>query len=206
MMPQPYGTYLLLAVTVAISWAAFNNPRLLDRLLLWPPALSRKHQYDRLVTHGFVHADGMHLLFNMVTLFFFGRVMEPVFASMIGTVGYVAFYLSAIVVAMLPSWLKHRNDAGYRSLGASGAVSAVLFSFILFGPWELIYVFFIPMPTIVYAVLYVGYSIWMDHQGGDNVNHSAHLWGGAYGILFTLAMEPRVAVLFVERLTNPSFF
>ena len=204
-MPIPYATYLLLAVTIGVSWLAFNNRELLQRLLLWPPAIDRKRQYERLVTHGFVHADGMHLLFNMVTLFFFGRAIEPVFTERITSAGFLAFYLSAIVVAIVPSWLQHRHDADYRSLGASGAVSAVLFSFILFAPWTLIYVFFIPMPAIVYAVLYVAWSIWMDHKGRDNINHSAHLWGAAYGVLFTVAMKPDVVRVFVDQLLNPSF-
>lgn len=199
------GTLLLLGVTVLVSWQAFGNRSLMDRLLLWPPAIQRHRQYDRLVTYGFVHADGMHLAFNMITLFFFGRAIEPVFAARIGVVGFVAFYVSALVVSILPTYLKHRRDAGYRSLGASGAVSAVLFSYVLFAPWQWIYVFFIPVPAVVYAVLYVGYSIWMDQRGRDNVNHSAHLWGAAYGVLFTVALEPRVGAEFVQRLMSPSF-
>lgn len=146
-----------------------------------------------------------HLLFNMITLFFFGRAIEQTFVERIGFIGYVAFYLSAIVVAILPTYLKHRHDARYRSLGASGAVSAVLFSYILFAPWNLIFVFFLPVPAILYAVAYIGYSIWMDRRGNDNVNHSAHLWGAAYGVLFTVAMEPRVGAQFVQQLLQPSF-
>lgn len=199
------ATLLLIGLTVLVSWQAFNNRALMDRLILWPPAIQRRHQYDRLVTHGFIHADGTHLLFNMITLYFFGRVVEPVFAARIGVPGFVLFYLSAIVVAILPTYLRHRNDPGYRSLGASGAVSAVLFSYILFAPWSLIFVFFVPLPAIVYAVAYVGYSIWMDRRGRDNVNHSAHLWGAAYGVLFTVLMEPRVSAHFVQQLLNPSF-
>ena len=179
-------TLVLVGVTVAVSWMAFNNPRLLDRLLLWPPAIDRRHQYDRLVTHGFVHADWMHLLFNMITLFFFGRATEAFFASYIGSFGFVLFYLSAIVVAILPTYLRHRHDPRYRSLGASGAVSAVLFAYILLAPWDLILVFFLPVPAILYAVFYVVYSIRMDRQGTDNVNHSAHLWGAGYGVLFKI--------------------
>ena len=198
-------TLILIAVTVLVTWLAFNNPRLLDRLILWPPAIDRNHQYDRLLTHGFIHADWQHLLFNMITLFFFGRFAEQVISSMIGPVGFVLFYLSAIVIAILPTYLRHRHDVQYRSLGASGAVSAVLFAFILVQPWSLIFVFFLPVPAIVYAVLYIGYSIWMDRQGTDNVNHSAHLWGAGYGVLFTLMMEPRAAGAFVERLLHPSF-
>ena len=203
-LPFPL-TWLLIGLTVLVSWQAFEKPRLLDRLLLWPPAIDRSKQYDRLVTHGFVHADWQHLLFNMITLYFFGRHVESLFVPYIGQVGFALFYLSAIVVAILPTYLRHRHDPRYRSLGASGAVSAVLFAFILVQPWSLIFVFFLPVPAIVYAVLYVGYSIWMDKHGMDNVNHSAHLWGAGYGVLFTVMMEPRVAGFFMDRLLHPSF-
>lgn len=197
------ATLAILAVTVLVSWRAFGDRRLLDRLLLWPPAIDRQRQYERLITHGFVHADWQHLLFNMITLYFFGRHVERMFAPYIGAAGFVLFYLSAILVAILPTWLRHRHDPGYRSLGASGAVSAVLFAFILVQPWALIFVFFIPVPAIVYAVLYIGYSIWMDRRGGDGVNHSAHLWGAGYGVLFTVIMEPRVVETFAARLLSP---
>ena len=198
-------TLILIAVTVLVTWLAFNNPRLLDRLILWPPAIDRKHQYDRLLTHGFIHADWQHLLFNMITLFFFGRFAEQVISSMIGPVGFVLFYLSAIVIAILPTYLRHRHDVQYRSLGASGAVSAVLFAYSRVAPWSLIFVFFLPVPAILYGVFYVGYSFWMDRQGGDNTNHNAHLSGAIYGVLFMLLMEPRIAGLFLERLASPSF-
>ncbi len=198
-------TVAIIAVTVLVSWLAFNNPRLAERLVLWPPAIDRQHQYDRLVTHGFIHADFQHLLFNMITLYFFGRAVEGWFVPYIGQLGFVLFYLSAILVAILPTYLRHRHDSRYRSLGASGAVSAVLFTFILVQPWSLIIVFVIPVPAIVYGVLYVGYSIWMDRHGHDNVNHSAHLWGAGYGILFTLMMEPRVGPAFLAKLLQPSF-
>ncbi|KGO99455.1 rhomboid family intramembrane serine protease [Novilysobacter defluvii] len=198
-------TLVLIAITVLVSWQAWQRPRLLDRLMLWPPAIDRQRQYDRLVTHGFVHADWQHLLFNMITLFFFGRFAEQLVTQMIGPVGFVLFYLSAIVIAILPSYLRHRHDARYRSLGASGAVSAVLFAFILFNPWGLIFVFFLPVPAILYGVFYVGYSFWMDRQGTDNVNHSAHLSGAIYGVLFMLLMEPRIAGHFLSALMNPSF-
>ncbi|HJR73647.1 MAG TPA: rhomboid family intramembrane serine protease [Luteimonas sp.] len=200
-------TTVIVAVTVVVSWLAFNNPRLVDRLILWPPAIDRGKQYDRLVTHGFIHADWMHLLFNMVTLWSFGATMERFYTQYIGALGYVAFYLSAIVVAILPTYMRHRHDAGYRSLGASGAVSAVLFAFILLDPWSGIYLFLIPIPipAFLFAALYVGYSIWMDKRGGDNVNHSAHLYGAAYGVMFTLIMEPRAAAHFVQKLASPSF-
>ncbi|HVI27015.1 MAG TPA: rhomboid family intramembrane serine protease [Xanthomonadaceae bacterium] len=198
-------TVLLILATVVVSWLAFDRPRLMDRLLLWPPAIARRHEYDRLITHGFVHADLQHLLFNMITLYFFGRLVEGVFVRYIGHLGFLAFYLSALVVAILPTWLRHRHDPNYRSLGASGAVSAVLFAFILMQPWALIFVFFLPVPAVLYAAFYIGYSIWSQRQGTDNVNHSAHLWGAGYGVLFALMVEPRLGPAFLARLLNPTF-
>lgn len=197
-------TLIVIAATVLVSWQAFEKPALLERLILWPPAIERKKQYDRLLTHGFVHADWQHLLFNMITLFFFGRAVEPLFAQILGPAGFVLFYLSAVVVAILPTYLRHRHDPRYRSLGASGAVSAVLFASILLQPWMLIFIP-IPIPAVLYGIGYVAYSFWMDRNGGDNVNHSAHLSGAIYGVLFMLLMEPRVGAHFLNALMSPSF-
>ena len=195
-------TIVIVAVTVLVSWRAFNDRALLERLILWPPAVERRKQYDRLLGYGFVHADWMHLIFNMITLWSFGTAVERVFSEWITPVGYVLFYLSAIVVSILPTYITHRNDANYRSLGASGGVSAVLFAFILFDPWSTLIIFPIrvPIPAFLFAILYVGYSIWMDRRGRDNVNHSAHLWGAAYGLLFTVLLEPKVLAHFTQTL------
>ena len=198
-------TLLILAITCIVSFAAFSNPKLLERLILWPPAISRQHQYDRLLTSGFIHADFAHLLFNMFTFFSFGAYMERLFTPRIGAIGYAAFYAAGIVVASLPSYLRHQDDANYRSLGASGAVSAVLFAFILIKPWSMILIIAFPVPAIVFAIVYLGYTIYMDRRQADRINHSAHLWGAIYGIVFTIAVEPRVLGQFLERLMHPSF-
>jgi membrane associated rhomboid family serine protease len=194
-------TLLLIAVTVIVSLLAFKTPGLAGRLILWPPAVDRNKQYDRLVTYGFIHADYWHLFFNMFTLFFVGRFMEAQMAVLSGH-GWTfpVFYLSALVVSILPTYLKHQKDPNYRALGASGAVSALLFAFILLHPLQIIWVFVIPMPAIVFAVLYVAYSIWMDKRGGDNIAHGAHLAGAAYGVLFMLLMEPQVLGHFLRQL------
>jgi len=178
---------LLIAITVIVSWMAFKNRALADRLILWPPAVDRNRQYDRLITYGFIHADLSHLAFNMITLFFFGGFIEQVMLQLSG------------------SYLKNQKNPNYLSLGASGAVSAVLFAFILIKPWSIILVLFIPAPAIIYAVFYVGYSIWMDRRGGDRINHSAHLAGAAFGVLFMLAMQPSIFSHFLRELSNPTF-
>ena len=194
-------TLVLIAITAIVSWMAFNNRKLADRLVLWPPAIDRHRQYDRLVTYGFVHADWAHLIFNMVTLYFFGRYIEMAMTQVTGSwLTYPLFYLAALVVSILPSYLKNQKNPNYLSLGASGAVSAVLFAFILLKPWTLLFVMFIPVPAIIYAVFYVGYSLWMDHRGGDRINHSAHLAGAAFGVLFMVAMAPGVLPLFLQQL------
>lgn len=197
---------LLVALTAIVSWVAFNNRKLADRLVLWPPAIDRHRQYDRLLTYGFVHADIGHLAFNMITLFFFGGAIEKVMTARTGSMlTYPLFYLAALAVSILPSYLKNQKNPNYVSLGASGAVSAVLFAFILLSPWTIILVMFIPAPAILYAVFYVGYSIWMDRKGSDNVNHSAHLAGAAFGVMFMLFMEPQVLNTFIEQVMHPRF-
>ncbi len=198
-------TLIIIAITCLVSFSAFNNRPLMDKLILWPPAVVGNGQYHRLITYGLVHADFQHLLFNMITLFFFGRVIEQFYGAFVGGLSFVFFYVSALLVSILPTYLKHKNDRNYRSLGASGAVSAVLFAFILLKPWAVIYLYVIPVPAILYAVAYVAYSIYSERQGGDNINHSAHLWGAAYGVAFTLAIEPRVFGGFLEALTHPRF-
>jgi membrane associated rhomboid family serine protease len=199
------STLAIIAITCVVSFLAFGNGRLLERLILWPPAISRQGQYYRLVSYGLVHASPAHLIFNMITLFFFGRIIEQLYTLFAGPVGFAAFYLGGLVVSILPTYFTNRENPNYRSLGASGAVSAVLFAFILLQPWAMIVVWFLPVPAIVYAVLYVAYSIYMDRSGSDNVNHSAHLWGGAYGIAVTLLLDPRLFSLFLSSLFHPEF-
>ncbi|MCC5857161.1 MAG: rhomboid family intramembrane serine protease [Ectothiorhodospiraceae bacterium] len=192
----------LIATIVVISVVAWQQPRLLDALIYWPPAVARG-EWWRLLSHGFIHADGTHLLFNMVTLYFFGTVMERVLVPHIGVIGFLLFFLGGVLLAMLPTHFRHRRDPRYRSLGASGAVSAVLFAYILLQPWSLLFVFFVPVPAIIFAACYIGYSVWAQRQGTDNINHSAHLWGGAWGVLFMLWLEPGLLPRFFAELLAP---
>lgn len=198
-------TTLIIVITVIVSLMAWQNKTLFNRLIFYPPAVS-SGQWDRFVTHGFIHADSMHLLFNMFTLYFFGRAIEGLYREFVLGYGFVIFYVLAIVAAMIPSYIKNKNNASYLSLGASGGVSAVLFAFILLAPWEMIYLFaIIPIPAILFAVAYVAYSIHANRQGNSNINHMAHLWGGAFGVVATILLHPPILLHFFNALISPQF-
>lgn len=198
-------TTVIIITTICISLAAWQKPALFNRLIFFAPAIKRG-QIDRFVTHGFIHADGWHLFFNMFTLYFFGRVIERLYTDKFGYLGFLAFYLLAIVVASIPDYIKHQNNTQFLSLGASGGVSAVLFVFVLLFPWELIYFFgIIPIPAIVFAILYTAYSLYANKKGGSRINHLAHLTGAAFGILATIIIEPKVILHFLHELLTPRF-
>jgi membrane associated rhomboid family serine protease len=200
-------TLTIVIVTCAITLAGFKNGKVVDELIFWPPAISKKHQYYRFITCGLIHADYMHLIFNMLTLYFFGTVMEAYYQGQLGLQKwyYLALYIGALVVSNIPTYLKHRNDYDYRSLGASGAVSAVLFAFILLRPWQKIIVLVFPVPAIIYGGLFLFYSAYMSRKGGDNVNHDAHFYGALFGVLFTIAVRPEVVQIFWNELIHPRF-
>ncbi len=200
-------TLTIIIITCVITLTGFRNGKVVDELIFWPPAISKKHQYYRFISCGLIHADYMHLIFNMLTLYFFGTFMEAHYQGELGLQKwyYLALYIGALIVSNIPTYLKHRNDYNYRSLGASGAVSAVLFAFILLYPWQRIVVLVFPVPAIVYGVLFLVYSAYMSRKGGDNVNHDAHFYGALFGILFTIAVSPDVAGDFWNKLMHPRF-
>jgi len=200
-------TIAIIAITCLISFNAFSNTKMMDEFIFHPPAVTRNNQWYRFITCGFVHADVMHLAFNMFTLYFFGSSWETVYVNYLGVekYWYLIFYFTALVVSELPSFFKNKNNYNYYSLGASGAVSAIVFSMILLSPWSTLYVFVFPVPAIVYAFLYIGYSIYMGKKGGDNVNHDAHLWGALYGVVFSIALQPSIINIFLSQLMQPKF-
>jgi membrane associated rhomboid family serine protease len=196
----------IIIVTCLVSFLALNNRKLMDALIFWPPAIQMQNQYYRFVTCGLIHADLMHLFFNMFTLYFFGSALETYYMGDLGLQHYyfLLLYVLALIVANIPSYFKHRDDYNYRSLGASGAVSAVLFAYILIKPWDSLYLFgAVPVPAIIYVVLFVGYSVYMSRRGGDNVNHDAHLWGALFGVVFTIIAHPGVVSTFLTELSQP---
>lgn len=198
-------TLIFVIITAIVSYSAFTNDQLFNRFILWPKRMDTPNEYYRLVTSGFIHADWIHLIFNMLVLFMFGRYVESYFESLDKHFLFLILYLGGVIAASLPSFLKHRNDSYYRSLGASGGVAAVLFSFVYFAPWEVIFVWFIPVPAIIAAIGYLIYSAYMSRKGQGAVNHDAHFWGAVYGFLFTLLFDPTHGRIFFEQVTRPSF-
>jgi membrane associated rhomboid family serine protease len=203
----------LIAANVIFSLIGFSNAAMVDKTIMWPYRVTRENQYIRFITSGFLHADYMHLIFNMFTLFFFGRNLELYFSyyGLGGNIAYLALYFLGLIVSDIPSYIKHKDDYNYRSLGASGAVSAVVFATIIFSPWSSIYIYgALKISATVYAGLYILYCVYMGKRSGDNVNHDAHLWGSLFGLAFTLIliayMQPALFTGIIEELKHPSLF
>jgi len=197
-------SFLIMAVTVVISLLAWQKPSWLDNMMMSPYKIDRKKEYWRFITSGFIHADFTHLFFNLFSFYFFGTQLEYIFGIIFPGFGgeiFILFYLLAILVADLPTYFKQRNNPYFNSLGASGAVSAVIFAGIMFFPTEKIYLFgFVGIPGFIYAGLFTWYSIAMDRRGRDYVNHSAHLYGGLFGILFITLTRPSTWVEFFQQI------
>lgn len=206
-------TYILIAFTALISIPAFNNHDWFLKFQFNAYQAVQRKQWYRLLTHGFLHANWMHLIVNMLVLFFFGPRVEQYFKEVLNPalvpwhhLFYLLYYLAAIIIASLTSLFKHKEDPWYNAVGASGAVSAVLFSFIFFNPWELLYFYgIIPVPGIIMGVLYLVYSHYMSRRNTDNVNHDAHISGAIFGFVFPLFINYRLFIYFINRLTEMSF-
>lgn len=186
-------TLVIIGITCLLSINGFSNQKTIDDLIFYPPAISRRRQYYRFLSHGFIHADVFHLAFNMIALYSFGGLLEKLFSHpcLFGDKGRLFFlllYFITLIVASLPDYLRYRDAAYFRSLGASGAVSGVIFAVLVLYPQTPIRFFFIPIdiPGFIFGFLYLGISAYLDRRGGGNINHSAHFWGAAFGIVFTL--------------------
>ena len=197
-------TIILIVITVAVSYAAFKSAKLMDKLQFNASKVYHKHEYHRLITHAFVHANWEHLFVNMIVLFSFGKAIEIYFKSQFGnnhTLYFVLLYFGGILASNIYALIKHRNNYFYNSVGASGAVSSVLFASIFFDPWNMIYFFgILPIPGILFAVLYLVYSYQMSHKQNDNVAHDAHFLGALYGFIFPILLNPLLFEVFLDKL------
>lgn len=186
---------VIFVLTIALSLYVFSNPQWYAKLMLSPYAIHRdKKRVVTIFTSGLIHKDWMHLLFNMMTFYFFGFSLEAMFVQFSGPVGHLLFaglYMLSLVLSDIPTIMQHKNNPGYFSLGASGAICAVLFSFILFQPKATLGLFMIiPIPAYLFAVLFLAYCVWAAKKSADNINHDAHLYGALTGIAITLLMYP----------------
>ena len=185
-------TLIIIISTVIVSFIAFKNQQVMDKLIFYPPAINEMNQYYRFVTCGFIHADVGHLAFNMISFYLFANgLVEPKFMEFFGDYGramLLIMYVLALIVCLLPTYWKNKTNENYKSLGASGAVSAVVFAGLMISPLSQIGFFIIPpiIPGFIFGPLYLVISAYMDKRGGDNINHSAHIWGALFGVAFII--------------------
>lgn len=202
--------YIIILLTVITTARAFKDQALFDKLK-FNAAYIREHKaWYRFFSYGFVHADWFHLGVNMWVLYIFAPVVLANFQVLFGNYANLLFlllYISAIGISTIASFIKHRNNYYYNAIGASGAVSAVLYASILFFPTNGIGLLFIPIyiPAWIFGLLYLGYSVYMNKRSMDNVGHDAHFWGAVYGFIFPLILHPKLLTYFIQTLQNSYF-
>jgi membrane associated rhomboid family serine protease len=195
------ASLFILVTNIGLSLAGlFVAPRIIERCLFRPYEFARGMRRATAITSGFVHADIPHLLFNMVTFFFFGVPLE----RRIGTPAFVLLYAAGLLLSQYGSYRKHRHNPEYATLGASGAISAVLFAYIVYWPTStLALIFFpIPIPAPVFGLIYLGYTIWSARHSRDRINHDAHLGGALTGLVFVALADPEAYVRAWELVTG----
>ncbi|HET6243437.1 MAG TPA: rhomboid family intramembrane serine protease [Bacteroidia bacterium] len=199
-------TLIIIIITALVSIIAFQKHDIMYKYQFNPYFVKNNNEWIRFFSHALLHADWMHLIFNMLVLYFFGSVVESYFDLYFGDKGILYFlllYIGGIIFAVLPTYRKHQNDIYYNSVGASGAVSAVLFSSVLLDPVRDLCLYgVLCFPGIIWALIYLGYSFYMGRRGKDNINHDAHFWGAIFGIVFTIAIRPSFAVEFLDKIAN----
>lgn len=196
-------TIILIIVTAIISIQAFNQASFMQKLIFNPYVIHHNREWYRFLSSGFLHADWIHLLLNVFILFSFGSVVQKYYAYFFGSAGnylFVLLYLSSIIAANASTYYAQKNNPSYNSLGASGAVSAVVFASILFQPTAKIYLYgLIGIPGYLAGIAYLIYSQYSSKNGKDNINHEAHFYGAVYGVVFTLVFKPSVFKFFLNQ-------
>ncbi|MFN4234447.1 MAG: rhomboid family intramembrane serine protease [Bacteroidia bacterium] len=199
-------TFYIIIFTVITSVIAFNKEELFYRFQFNAYQIKYHKQYFRFLTHAFIHADWVHLLMNMFVLFFFGTAVEEYFNILFQEKGFFYFillYVGGILFAALPSYKRHQEHSYYNSVGASGAVSAIVFSSVIFDPVRSICLYgVLCFPGILWAIAYLIYSYYKGKQENDFINHDAHFLGAVFGALFTIALKPTLALYFFSRLMD----
>ncbi len=200
-------TTIIICACIVFSLIAFNNQAVFEKYLFSSYAVVHYKQYYRIFTHAFLHGDYMHLAFNMYALYLFGDMLEQAFSlpQLFGAKGpflYSALYLGGIIFSSLPDLALHKNNSSYRSVGASGAVNAIVFSSILINPMMGMGLLFLPffIPAWIFGGLYLLYSAYMSKKGRDNIGHNAHFYGALFGFLFTIVLRPSLFLAFFDQI------
>jgi len=191
---------VIFVFTIITSLYAFYDNSIYGKFMLHPYSVSKGQNVYTLITSGLVHADWMHLFFNMFTFYAFAFALE----SMMGSWRFGLLYFLGLVLSDLPTVIKHKDNFNYNSLGASGAISAVLFSFILFNPVSKIYIMFIPIgiPAWIFGIIYLIYCAYASRNSRDHINHDAHFFGALTGLIFTIIFVPGILQNFIAMLTG----
>lgn len=208
-------TIIIVAVTVLASIQAFSNATLFSKLLLHPWSVKHRKEYYRLLSHTLVHADTMHLFFNMFTFWSFGSFLEQLFRNELlftrlfpdipfwgetkGIIYFAVLYIGGALIATLPAMRKHGDNMSYQAVGASGAVSAVMMAFMMMFPqYQVLFFFVIPCPAWLGALIFLAAEHWLSRSGRTNIAHDAHIWGAIFGILFVTVLNPGFPVHFFK--------
>lgn len=192
MEPQIYSTYVLLGAMIIMSLMGFNNRDFMEKYLFSPYEVKHNREYYRFITHAFLHGDFGHLIFNGITLFYFGKYFEyylyHFYGPLTGEIVFWAFVLAAMILSSLISLFRHKDNPNYRSLGLSGVTSAILFAMIMLSPtMEILFIFIpVPIPAWIFGPVYLAFEIYSDRNRKTNIAHDAHISGAVFGIVFIL--------------------
>ncbi|MES2618482.1 MAG: rhomboid family intramembrane serine protease [Bacteroidota bacterium] len=196
-----YLSYAIIAITIILSLFALNDRLFFEKAKFNPWSIAHRNEWWRWVSGGFIHADYMHLGVNMLTLYFFGPILESNFVGLFDVTGYFLFavlYLLAVPFSSMYSYYKHKDDFTYSAIGASGAVSAILFGTILFAPTSSVCLYFaICIPAWLFGILYLVYEYYMGKRQLDNIGHDAHFYGALFGLVFVIIVYPSVIPEFI---------
>ncbi len=202
-----YLSYIFIGISVLISYKCLNDRSWLDRLVHYPYIEKRKKEYYRWITGGLIHGSMNHLLINMFVFYQFGPFVEQYLTYRFGQVSALVlfgiFVMLGLIVSNIGTYMKHQDNSAFRSLGASGVTSAIVLIYCLYDPWQMF--IFPPVPAIIFAILYIGYSQWASMKERGHIDHQGHLWGALYGVIFISVVDPYILQIFWEKVTTLPF-
>ena len=197
---------IIIIVTVLASMAAFQNQSFFEKALFRPYLMKKNNEWWRWVSNGFIHADYTHLIVNMLSFYFFAGYVENEFNLITGNelgILFVVFYISALVMSGMYDYYRHQNNYAYSALGASGAVAAVIFAYIVYNPFSSIYLYYvIKIPAWLFGILYLFYEYYMGKKKMDNIGHNAHFFGALFGFVFPILLRPQTGLDLIQKFTN----